>query len=232
MEEEVDYYSILQCDITSSKDVINKAARKLSLKYHPDKNPDPAASKLFQQIQEAKEFLLDEDKRKSYDSKISASLKRKAHDAEKLSKMGESRKRFKKNLELRLQVEKDSEDLDNHNRRSSDDVGGLKQQKQQQQQQRSSVYSSKKNKNKSNKFASQNKFDEEADEKEKSDSINDMPLKQRKSMMVDVMNTTSDNRPPLPSSYAEFIEKEANIFSRLGRHLNLERVTQTATNSS
>lgn len=245
-EEDKNYYSVLQCDITASNDVINKAARKLSLKYHPDKNPDPAASKLFQDVQEAKEFLLDEDKRKAYDDKLSAALKRKAHEAEKLSKMGESRKRFKQNLEQRLQVEKSADHIKNVNGSSSSssssrsDNGGAFTN---QQQQQSTVDFSKRrktiNKSKNSKVRNQSKIykgeedhdDIDNDEEKSIHSLNqdinknaniDVPLNRKKSMMVDVMKPTDDGRPPLPVSYAEFIEKEARIFKKLGLQLNLK----------
>ena len=50
----------------------------------------------------------------------------------------------------------------------------------------------------------------------------DVPLNRKKSMMVDVTKPTDDGRPPLPVSYAEFIEKEARIFKKLGLQLNLK----------
>ena len=66
--EFVDYYSILGLDKSASQDDIKKAYRKLARKHHPDVNPnDPAASKKFQQINEANEVLSDPEKRKKYD---------------------------------------------------------------------------------------------------------------------------------------------------------------------
>jgi len=103
-KNDTDYYAVLKLDHEASEDAINKAARKLSLKYHPDKNPDPSAAIIFQSIQEAKEFLLDKDKRKEYDDKLRADLKRKSYENERMSKMGESRKRFKADLEAKLKT--------------------------------------------------------------------------------------------------------------------------------
>ena len=75
--EDIDWYKILGCTLGSSREVIEKAARKLSAKFHPDKNPDPAAAPVFLKIQKAKDFLLDDEKRKEYDDKIPAETKSK-----------------------------------------------------------------------------------------------------------------------------------------------------------
>ena len=62
------YYKILELDETANSDEIKKAYRKLSLRYHPDKNPnDPETVKKFQTITEAYEILGDKDKKKQYD---------------------------------------------------------------------------------------------------------------------------------------------------------------------
>ncbi|XVE51162.1 hypothetical protein DITRI_Ditri02bG0017100 [Diplodiscus trichospermus] len=49
---------------------IKKAYYKLSLKYHPDKNPDPESRKLFVKIANAYEILKDEATREQYDYAI------------------------------------------------------------------------------------------------------------------------------------------------------------------
>ena len=62
------YYKILEIPETSTKEDIKKAYRKLSLKWHPDKNQNnPDASAMFQKISEAYETLGDENKRNTYD---------------------------------------------------------------------------------------------------------------------------------------------------------------------
>jgi len=43
--------------------IIKIIFRLLTLKYHPDKNPDPSASAKFILVQKAKECLLDEKKK-------------------------------------------------------------------------------------------------------------------------------------------------------------------------
>ena len=62
------FYNILGIEESSSKEEIKKAYRALSLKYHPDKNPNnPDAIGKFQQINEAYETLYDDQKRSEYD---------------------------------------------------------------------------------------------------------------------------------------------------------------------
>lgn len=64
-----DYYYILGLKQTATTDEIKKAYRKLSLKFHPDKNDgDDFYTERFKEIQEAYETLVDSSKRKSYDS--------------------------------------------------------------------------------------------------------------------------------------------------------------------
>jgi DnaJ-class molecular chaperone len=62
------FYNILGVPETASKDEIKKAYRSLSLKLHPDRNPNnlEAVSK-FQKINEAYETLGDEQKKEDYD---------------------------------------------------------------------------------------------------------------------------------------------------------------------
>jgi DnaJ-class molecular chaperone len=66
-EKTEDLYTILGINETASHDEIKKAYRGLSLKYHPDRNPDPIATEKFKQINEAYEVLGDEQKRKQYE---------------------------------------------------------------------------------------------------------------------------------------------------------------------
>jgi molecular chaperone DnaJ len=62
-----DYYEILGVNKSAGADEIKKSYRKLALKYHPDKNPDPKATELFREINEAYSVLADPDKRDQYD---------------------------------------------------------------------------------------------------------------------------------------------------------------------
>jgi DnaJ-class molecular chaperone len=68
-----DYYRTLQVDPQASKEVIEKAYRALSLKYHPDKvaaqteQENRRASDEWLKIRMAYEVLSDESKRTAYD---------------------------------------------------------------------------------------------------------------------------------------------------------------------
>ena len=76
-----DWYEILELQPKATKEMIEKAARKLFLKYHPDKTSDPDAPAKFLQIQKAKEILLDESKRKEIDEHRDKVIKRKEYES-------------------------------------------------------------------------------------------------------------------------------------------------------
>ncbi|CRK43530.1 hypothetical protein BN1723_005706 [Verticillium longisporum] len=63
-----DYYNLLGIDKQASDREIKSAYRKLSKKYHPDKNPgDETAKEKFVQVSEAYEALIDPEQRRIYD---------------------------------------------------------------------------------------------------------------------------------------------------------------------
>ena len=64
-----DYYKLLGVKRNASKQEIKKAFKKLSLKYHPDKNKDnpKKAKEMFIKIANAYEVLSNDEKRKIYD---------------------------------------------------------------------------------------------------------------------------------------------------------------------
>ena len=65
-----DFYSILELSKDASDKDIKKAYRKLTLKYHPDRNNSPDADEKIRKINEAYETLGDKRKRQLYDSGV------------------------------------------------------------------------------------------------------------------------------------------------------------------
>ncbi|MDR6514511.1 J domain-containing protein [Chryseobacterium camelliae] len=71
-----DYYYFLGVSQDASEEDIKKAYRKLSLKYHPDKNEnDEFFAGRFREIQEAYELLSDKAKRRTYDENLDSQQK-------------------------------------------------------------------------------------------------------------------------------------------------------------
>jgi len=66
-----DYYYFLGIKDDASEEEIKKAYRKLSLKYHPDKNEnDDYFAERFREVQEAYETLSDKERRKTYNQQF------------------------------------------------------------------------------------------------------------------------------------------------------------------
>ena len=63
------YYDTLEISKTASKEEIQKAYKKMALKWHPDRNPTnkEKAEEMFKKIGEAHEVLMDDNKRSIYD---------------------------------------------------------------------------------------------------------------------------------------------------------------------
>ncbi len=71
-----DYYYFLGVKTDASDEDIKKAYRKLSLKYHPDKNiDDEFFAERFKEVQEAYETLSDAEMRKLYDQNYETGLR-------------------------------------------------------------------------------------------------------------------------------------------------------------
>lgn len=63
----IDFYELLGIKRDATKEVIKQAYRNMAKKYHPDINQSEEANKIIVSLNEAKETLLDENKRKEYD---------------------------------------------------------------------------------------------------------------------------------------------------------------------
>ena len=65
MAEKTCYYEVLRVDRSASKAEIDRAYRKLAIKYHPDSNrDDETAVEKFKEATEAYEVLSDQEKEK------------------------------------------------------------------------------------------------------------------------------------------------------------------------
>jgi DnaJ family protein C protein 17 len=95
--KDLDYYALLEIEITSTSKEIERAYRKKALKVHPDKNPSPDAAALFHTLTQAYETLTDAQKRKDYDQKHRARQER----LKKKNEMDSKRRNAQEELERR-----------------------------------------------------------------------------------------------------------------------------------
>ena len=66
-----DYYSVLGLSSSATETDIKKAYRTLSMKYHPDRNPNKDTTEQFKEIKLAYDILSDKKWRSEYDNKSS-----------------------------------------------------------------------------------------------------------------------------------------------------------------
>ena len=64
------HYETLGVSKDASEGDIKKAYRSLSLKYHPDRNPDPSVQEKYKAINDAYDILSDSQTKKQYDQEL------------------------------------------------------------------------------------------------------------------------------------------------------------------
>ncbi len=67
MQDHGDLYEILQLHPSAEPDIIQAARRRLSLRYHPDRNSSPEAAEVMLRVNNAYEILSDPEQRAAYD---------------------------------------------------------------------------------------------------------------------------------------------------------------------
>ncbi len=93
------YYYILGLEKNASINEIKSAYRKLSVKFHPDKNNgDAFFESRFKDINEAYEVLFDSEKRRTYDIKLSLNFSEKTNEKEIKDVEDKLRKDFEEKL--------------------------------------------------------------------------------------------------------------------------------------
>ena len=68
----MNFYELLGIKCDASKDEIKSAYRSMAKKYHPDVCNDENSNLIIKSLNEAKEVLLDDDKRRNYDQSLEA----------------------------------------------------------------------------------------------------------------------------------------------------------------
>ncbi|KAF9542060.1 DnaJ (Hsp40), sub C, member 17 [Mortierella hygrophila] len=96
-EEQLDWYAILGVERTATSKEITKAYRVRALKVHPDKNPDPNAAKIFHELSQAYDLLLDPAARAAFDNLLNV----KVQARERSDKYDSVRRKMKEDLENR-----------------------------------------------------------------------------------------------------------------------------------
>ena len=69
---EPDLYEVLQVHPGAEPEVVDAAFRRLTRKYHPDRNPSPDATEVTQRLNAAYEVLRDPARRAAYDRRRAA----------------------------------------------------------------------------------------------------------------------------------------------------------------
>ena len=80
MNDYINYYDLLGVSKNDSKEEIKKAYLKQIKKWHPDINKDENAQSITMKLNEAKEILLDDNKRADYDNLLDKRVNDKYND--------------------------------------------------------------------------------------------------------------------------------------------------------
>ena len=80
MNDYINYYDLLGVSKNASKEEIKKAYLKQIKKWHPDINKDENAQSITMKFNEAKEILLDDNKRADYDNLLDKRVNNKYND--------------------------------------------------------------------------------------------------------------------------------------------------------
>ena len=80
MNDYINYYDLLGVSKDCTKEEIRKAYIKQIKKWHPDINKDDAAIDITRKLNDAKEILLDDNKRKEYDKLLDKDINDKYND--------------------------------------------------------------------------------------------------------------------------------------------------------
>ncbi|SFQ48766.1 SH3 domain-containing protein [Hymenobacter arizonensis] len=91
------YYDLLGVSPTASEAEIKQAYRRLSIKFHPDKNEgDAYFEEMFKQINEAQEVLLDHTKRGAYNAKLNSFAQQQARVASEQARLRREREELQR----------------------------------------------------------------------------------------------------------------------------------------
>lgn len=91
----IDFYELLGIKKSSSKEEIKEAYRKMVKKYHPDVNKSEEANKIIISLNEAKEVLLDDEKRVHYDEMLNSIERSKQFSNDKKETYSEKTREYK-----------------------------------------------------------------------------------------------------------------------------------------
>src|SRR3954467_1801673 len=81
MTRTANHYEALGLSPSATEEEVRRAHRRMVMRYHPDRNDDPAAGLRFQEVQEAYRVLSDPARRARLDAELGAAASAAARDA-------------------------------------------------------------------------------------------------------------------------------------------------------